>query len=78
MSYFLIYQHEKEATVRKVTEEDLKKMLKEMVENEEEPLFINRLVEEDPAYWGDEAYLLIKGEIIVPKPKKVVKEYDID
>ena len=32
----------------------------------------------DPAYWGENTYLLIKGEIIVPKPKKVVTEYEIE
>lgn len=78
MSYFLIYQNDKEATVKKVTEKELQEMLKEMVENEEEVIFISKIESTDPAYWEENASLLIKGEIIVPKPKKFVTKYEID
>jgi len=78
MSYFLIYQDDEEATVKRVTEKELKEMLKEMIENEEEVIFLKKIESTDPAYWEENAYLLIKGEIIVPKPKEVVTEYEID
>ena len=74
MSYFLIYQHDKEARVKQVTKKEIKEIL-----DEEEAIFIKPKIEDtDPAYWGENAYLLIKGEVIVPKPKKVVTEYEIE
>lgn len=34
-------------------------------------------IDSDPNYWG-EKQLLIKGEVVQPKPKTVVKEFEID
>jgi hypothetical protein len=31
----------------------------------------------DTNYWGDETCLIIEGDIIVPKPKKVVEEWEL-
>ena len=33
--------------------------------------------ETDPNYWGDQL-VIIKGDVVVPRPKKVVEEYEID
>lgn len=71
--YFLIYQHDKEATVREYTKEEfLFDHCYTKIEN-----FLTKIPDSDPGYW-DMKYLLIKGKIVVPKEKKVVMELDID
>lgn len=32
----------------------------------------------DTNYWGENTYLIISGEIIVPKPKTVVTQYEFE
>ena len=38
--------------------------------------FHDSLERHDPQYWGRKI-LIIKGSIVVPKPKKVIESYDI-
>lgn len=39
--------------------------------------FVMNLKESDPNYWGDKI-MIIKGEVVVPKPKKIIDSFDID
>jgi len=39
--------------------------------------FLEVIEESDTNYWGDNI-LIIKGEIVTPKPKKVVETFEID
>ena len=80
-NYFMIYQDSKEATVlRFETKKDLSDFIKDYANFEElgeEPNFIdlNTLNKDsDPCYWG--GYLIIKGNLIIPKAKKVVQEWE--
>jgi len=51
--------------------------LKERMDEEDIPTFVKDLKESDPQYWkGEEACLIIKGEIVVPKPKEVTTKYE--
>jgi hypothetical protein len=75
MSYFLIEcsedgdvsitQHDRESLVKSISNGEYKNAT-----------FINSVPGVDPQYWGGQV-LVIKGEIVVPKPKEVVMEYDI-
>ncbi len=80
--YFVIYQDDKEATVECFT---TKRELADFIDegnpelgNEDgSPIFVDlEMVNEnrDPCYWG--GYLIIKGDVVVPKPKEVVKEWE--
>ncbi len=52
----------------------------EVVRDGEKPVWMTkeRLAKNaDPVYWGSNVLLLIKGEVVVPKPKKIVTEWDL-
>jgi hypothetical protein len=34
--------------------------------------------ESDPIYWGENSILIIKGELVVPKPVKIVEQYEVE
>lgn len=75
--YFVIRNSDGDTRIRQMTAEELKKALKE--ENwGSDPDFIqpNSKYDSDTNYWGN-ALMIIKGEIIVPKPKQTVTEYEV-
>jgi hypothetical protein len=39
--------------------------------------FFSSLPKDSPSYWDAEKVLIIKGEIIVPKPKTTITEWEI-
>ena len=81
MKYFLIHNSDGNATVRTFTKEELIQEIKDMTEDikpEYMPIFIDERFETDTNYWSQRGYLLIKGEVVQPKPIKVVTEYSID
>lgn len=53
--------------------------LSELSESDSPPEFFDTFEQADsePMYWGRKR-MLIKGDIVVPKPKQVVTEYSID
>ena len=75
--YFVIYQTDTDASV--IPYEDKKSLLSDInVGNYEDLGFLKELPDSaSPAEWGPNA-IVIKGEIVVPKEKTVVKEYDIE
>ena len=40
--------------------------------------FLDAIKNNNSTHWNDGKTLIIKGDIVVPKPKKVIETYDID
>lgn len=82
---FLIRSTEDETFVEELSQEELRKRIEPDENGEfyygERLHFLNYIPESYDGYWqdvDDNAAMLIRGEIIVPKAKKVVIEYDFD
>lgn len=75
MPYYLIFCDEDgDVSVEEYIKPDL---LKALQDEDYGPIgFIDKLGDNDPQYWGNNA-LIIKGEIVKPKPKTVFKELEI-
>jgi hypothetical protein len=79
MPYFIIHNSDGDTTVEQVDKETLIKYL----QPEEGGCyygkvgFLNKIADTDTNYWGDNI-LIIKGEIVTPRPKQVVLSIDID
>jgi hypothetical protein len=80
MPYFVIHNSEGETCINQLSKEQLLKRIKPEVGEKGghygEVGFLPKIEESDTNYWGDNI-LIIKGDIIVPKPIEVVKEYEI-
>ena len=80
MPYYVIHNSDGDTFVEEVTKEELI----EKIEPEDGddagyygPVgFLSKVSERDTNYWGDNI-LIIKGEIITPEPKEVIKTFDI-
>jgi len=73
-TYFIIHNGDGDTNVDVLTREELTKRLNE--EYYGDVGFLREITEKDTNYWGD-ALLIIKGEIIIPKPVKVIEEYEL-
>ena len=73
--YFFIYCSEDgDVSVVKYDRDDL---LKDIRNEYYGPIdFHTDLIERNPQYWNNKA-LIIKGEIVIPKPIEIVKDYEI-
>jgi len=81
MPYFIISNSDGQTSVEKVDKQTVLDRIKKE-DGEEccyygEVGFLSDIKDEDTNYWG-ENILIIKGEIIVPKEKKVIETYDIE
>jgi hypothetical protein len=68
-------------SVRMLTREQLLKEIKQDLEDYEGDLpykYLDNVTDTDPAYWGENTRLIIKGEIVVPSPRQVATQYEID
>lgn len=75
MKYYVIFQFDREATVRVFSAEELIEWLED---NGYEFLTESDvLAQNDPAMWGDNAILIIKGDAIVPEPEERVTRYKL-
>lgn len=81
MSYFIISNSDGNTTVEQV---DKNTLLERIQPEEGEECcyygrvgFLNEINEGDTDYWGDNI-LIIKGEIVTPKPKKVIETFEVD
>jgi hypothetical protein len=72
--YYVISQFDRDADVQEMTKEEVLEFLDEDVKPKE---CLSKLEQSSPAYWG-ERYLIIKGEIVTPKAKEVVVEYELE
>jgi len=75
MSYFLIVCSE-DGDIS-VTPYNKDELLEAIIEEDHDYIkFMQNIKDTNPQYWGN-SRLIIKGEIVTPEPKDVVKEYDI-
>ncbi len=72
MTFFVIQGSEDGTQMSEIeTSDDLKEFISETGITEFKSEY------SDTNYWSETAALIINGEIVVPKPKKVVKEWDV-
>lgn len=78
MAYFIIHNSEDgEVSVHQMDAEELQKKLKEDYWGTGKKFILpNDIFDCDPNYWGGKL-LIIKGEIIVPKAKQTIIEYEV-
>lgn len=77
MTYFLITTNDDgDHYIEALTEKTLLDRLNELCQDEDPPQFEGSLPDRNMAYWPD-SYLIIKGEIVVPKAKEVTTVYEI-
>lgn len=76
--YFIITRNPDGELYTQTTDKDgIEKWMKDRIDEEDIPTFVENLEEPDPQYWkGEEACLIIKGEIVVPKAKEVTTKYE--
>ena len=85
MSYFLIRSGEDGTRIQQLTEKQLLQQI-EPDENGDyyygaQLEFLKEIPESDKGFWidvNDNAAVLIKGEIVVPKQKTVVQRYELE
>lgn len=73
MQYFVISNSDGDVSVRQINKEELVRQLQEDMRTG----FLPCIEDQDPNYWGDNM-LIIKGEIVVPRPKEIIQSFDID
>lgn len=75
MKYYVIFQWDKDATVYAFSAE---KLIEWLADTGYEFLTESDvLAMSNPAMWGDNAILIIKGEAIVPEPEERVTRYKL-
>ena len=75
--YFKIYINEDgDIRINEYSKVELLELINECVEDGDDIEYKKTINDNDPMYWG-RSCLIIKGEIIIPEVKEVIKEYDI-
>lgn len=65
-------------TITKITKPELLERLDENYYGKD-VYFLDEIENDgDTNYWGDSRYLIVKGNTVTPKTKKVITKYDID
>lgn len=86
MPYFVIHNSEGETTVEQISKEKLLNRIKSYNEEEDNPdneyycgnpQFLSKITERNTSYWGYNNLLIIKGEIVVPKPVKIIEVFEV-
>lgn len=73
--YFLIHVTEDgDVYVKQYKKDDLLKVIKDGYFGDMS--FLEHIEEENPQYWGANT-LIIRGEIVTPKPVEVVTDYEL-
>ena len=75
MKYYVITVSDGDVRIDEVDKSKLKKLLDEDYYG---CTTMEKLENEDLNYWNDDRMLIIKGEIIVPRPIQVVTEFELD
>lgn len=73
-NFFVICNSDGDTSVTQLSKEELLKKLEEKYWGNIE--FLEKINERDTNYWGKNI-LIIKGDIISPKPKTVITSYDV-
>lgn len=86
MSYFVLSSGEDGIYIQEYKDNEKDKLLNYIAEEsgddyQEELEILDKVPESDRGCWvnvSDRNMLIIKGKIVVPKPKNVVKKYEMD
>lgn len=79
--YFWCRSGEDGTDIEQLTKQQLEKRLADFVKDEEEPpTFLTRIPESDKGCWyaNENAVVVIKGEIVVPKAVQVATRFEVD
>lgn len=76
MTYFMIYNSDGDTRVIPMSKEELLKRVQPEDEEDQQEFFNTFPDNKDTNYWGDKA-LIIKGEIVSPRPLTSVVTWDI-
>lgn len=83
--YFIIRNSDGDTHIEPVSKEKLMKVISPDEDGNtyyghiDNITFLDAIPENtDTNYWGSDKVLIIKGEIVTPKPKEVIKTYEID
>jgi len=76
MQYFVIHNGDGDTTVNSFTKEELEKRLAEKHWGDDIQFLDDMPIQSDTNYW-ETKFLIIKGDIVVPKPIEVVKLYEV-
>lgn len=78
MTYFVVRGSEDGTEVETCeNEEELKEYLKDSgLTNFKKQMATGTHYDTDPAYWPEDTCLIIKGEVLTPKERKVVMEWE--
>jgi hypothetical protein len=77
MAYFMISNDDGDTYIEEI---DPGKLLKDISNGDygDEPTFLDKMPDKSPNYWPECSYLIIKGEIVAPRPVQIVTEYRIE
>ena len=75
-NFFIIHNSDGDTTVRIISKEELLKDL-DNGDYGEDPIFLDEIPQSDTNYWGEERYLIIKGNIVTPKAKEKIIKHEI-
>jgi len=78
MSYFIINNSDGDTYVEKVDRNELLNRLNDREYYGYNVNFLDKIPNDDTNYWRENDILIIKGKILVPKPKTVIKEFEFD
>lgn len=78
--YYTITQSgDGDISIYELNTKEMEKQMKEWMEEDGIPTFVKTLTNyNDPMYWPENSMLIIKGHLVIPKTKKVVKELEIE
>lgn len=75
--YYLIDCIDGEAYVEELTRQEMLQVMSEWQDLVEPPKVLDNIPDTNPAYWKGNL-VIIKGELVSPRAKQVVVEYEID
>lgn len=81
MTYFVLTSTEDGTSISEgMTKGQLDKFIQELIDDGYEPNFLSKIPVSDKGYWHvpDNSFLIIKGEIVVPKKKDVITKWEVD
>ena len=65
--------------IKEYNHDDLTKFINDEKEGDFDTVdFMKTITDKNPQYWGPNSILIIKGEIMVPKPVKIIEQYRIE
>jgi hypothetical protein len=76
-SYLVIWTTSDDMFTVHLTEEEILGRLNDPDDNWGELRFLDKMPDKNVEQWPTNSMLIIRGDIVVPKPKQVVTEYEL-